>query len=250
MRRALAAAGVTAAEIDRRVLCLDSKGLILKDRPGLSGHKVEIAGDPDIVRGWAVTGSRIGLADVVRAFAPTTLVGVSGQAASFTEDIVRTMHAAVARPIILTLSNPTSKVEARPEQLLAWTNGAAIIGTGSPFAPVLHDGVTYHIGQCNNAFVFPGIGLAASVVGAKSVPDAAFAAAAAAVHEATGTSNVPGTSIFPPIAELRAVSARVAVAVGKALVQAGVNRVSEDIDVDAAIHQAIWEPKYLPYRAG
>ena len=85
----------------------------------------------------------------------------SSDLASFTEDIVRTMHAAVARPIILTLSNPTSKVEARPEQLLAWTNGAAIIGTGSPFAPVLHDGVTYHIGQCNNAFVFPGIGLAA-----------------------------------------------------------------------------------------
>lgn len=251
MRRALAGAGLTEAEINRRVLCLDSKGLILADRPELSGHKRDIAADPDIVAGWTSSSAgRFSLADVVSQFAPTILVGVSGQPGSFTEDLIKTMHRGVARPIVLTLSNPTSKVEARPEQLIAWTNGAAIIGTGSPFAPVHHNGVTHHVGQCNNAFVFPGIGLGAIVVRARTLPDEAFAAAAIAVYEATGKDGTSGASIFPPISSLRAVSKQVAVAVGRALVECGAAPEMPIGDVESRVAAAVWEPKYLPYRAG
>ena len=151
-------------------------------------------------------------------------------------------------PIVLTLSNPTNKVEARPEELLRWTNGAAIVGTGSPFAPVSHAGVTHHIGQCNNAFVFPGIGLGAIVVGAHAVPDEAFAAAAMALYEATGRDDTPGASIFPTIASLRAVSAKVAVAVGRALVDCGAAPFISAPEIETRIADAVWEPRYLPYR--
>lgn len=249
MRRALASAGLTEAEINRQVLCLDSKGLILADRAGLSGHKKSIAADPQVVAGWtSAQHGRFQLSDVVRQFAPTILIGVSGQPGAFTEDIVKTMHGRVARPIVLTLSNPTNKVEARPEELLRWTNGAAIVGTGSPFAPVVHAGVTHHIGQCNNAFVFPGIGLGAIVVGARALPDEAFAAAAMAVYEATGRNDTPGASIFPAIASLRTVSAKVAVAVGRALVDCGAAPPIPAAEIETRITDAIWEPRYLPYR--
>ncbi len=249
MRRALAAEGLSETEINHRVLCLDSKGLILADRPGISGHKQDIAADPRVVAGWtSAQNGRFSLSEVVSQFKPTILVGVSGQPGSFTEDIIKTMHKSVARPIVLTLSNPTSKVEARPEQLLAWTNGAAIIGTGSPFAPVAYDGVTYHIGQCNNAFVFPGIGLGAIVVGARVVPDEAFAAAAQALYRYTGRSDAPGASIFPAIGALRDVSSHVAVAVAKALVAQGVAPPMSDADIALHVAESTWQPMYLPYR--
>lgn len=249
MRRALKAAGCSEAEINRRVLCLDSKGLILADRPGVSGHKKDIAADPQIASGWTSSlGGRFSLWDVVSQFKPTILVGVSGQPGTFTEDIIKTMHKSVERPIVLTLSNPTVKVEAQPEDLLRWTNGAVIIGTGSPFAPVSYNGVAYHIGQCNNAFVFPGIGLGAIVVGARAVPDEAFAAAAHALYRCTGCSSEPGASIFPTIANLRDVSLHVAVAVGRALVAAGAAPHMSDADIADQVAASVWEPVYLPYR--
>ena len=249
MRRALKAEGLSEAEINRRVLCLDSKGLILADRPGISGHKKDIAADPAVVAGWTSSlGGRFALSDVVTQFKPTILVGVSGQPGAFTEDIIKTMHKNVVRPIVLTLSNPTSKVEARPEQLLEWTNGAAIIGTGSPFAPVTYNGVVHHIGQCNNAFVVPGIGLGAIVVRARTVPDEAFAAAAQALYRCTGSSNTPGASLFPTISELRAVSKKVALAVASALVECGAAPPMAAVDIESRVVEAIWEPRYLPYR--
>jgi len=154
----------------------------------------------------------------------------------------------VGQRIGLPRSNPTDTVEARPAQLLEWTNGAAIIGTGSPFAPVTHNGVTHHIGQCNNAFVFPGIGLGAIVVGATAVPDEAFAAAARALYECTGRSRVPGASIFPPISALRSVSTKVAVEVACALVEYGAAPPMPRADIEARVAEATWEPRYLPYR--
>lgn len=249
MRRALSAAGLSTAEIDRRVLCLDSKGLILQDRPDLAGHKRDIAADPRVASGWTSSaGGRFSLMDVVSQFAPTILVGMSAQAGAFTERVVQTMHRTVARPIVFMLSNPTNRVEAHPRDVLRWTHGAAIVGTGSPFAPVEHAGVTHHIGQCNNAFVFPGIGLGASVVGARTLPDEAFGAAAMALYRATGGSEIPGASIFPPIASLRDVAARVAVAVGQALVDCGAAPYLPAAEIESRMAEAIWEPKYLPYR--
>ena len=249
MRRAMRAAGLSESEVSGRVLCLDSHGLILADRPGLDGHKKAVAADPSVVIGWtAGERDRFSLVDVVRGFRPTVLVGASGQSGAFTEAVISTMHDACARPVILAMSNPTSKAEARPEDLLRWTNGGAFVATGSPFAPVTLNGVTHQIGQCNNALVFPGVGLGATVVRARRLPDEAFAAAAQAVFEFTGPATAAGAPIFPPLARLRDVSRAVASAVARALVDAGAAPVQAPAEIDRRIEESIWEPAYLEYR--
>ena len=249
LRRAMRASGVTDAEVSRRVLCLDSRGLILADRPGLDGHKRDVAADPAVVAGWKIDGrASCSLRDVVREFKPTVLIGASGQPGAFTEEVISTMGRACARPIVLPLSNPTSKTEARPEDVLRWTNGAALVGTGSPFAPVTVAGVTHQIGQCNNALVFPGVGLGATIVRARSLPDDAFAAAARAVSAFTGASTVAGASLFPPLSRLREVSRDVASAVARTLVEQGAAPAMASRDIDRQIAEAIWEPEYLEYR--
>jgi malate dehydrogenase (oxaloacetate-decarboxylating) len=248
LHRALQAAGVSETDRSRRVLCLDSRGLILRDRANLSGYKREIAADPAVAAGWSRSGAAFTLDDVVRHFKPTILVGASGQPGSFTEDIVRTMLAGCDRPIVFALSNPTSRIEASPENILGWTNGAAVVATGSPFAPVSLNGVIHQIGQCNNAFVFPGIGLGASVVRASWLPDDVFAAAARAVSRFAGTDGSPGAALYPPISRLREVSRAVAVAVATVLVETGdVTPVTTD-EIESRVAAAMWKPVYQPYR--
>jgi malate dehydrogenase (oxaloacetate-decarboxylating) len=171
VRTALCETGMSVAEASRRVVALDSKGLIVADRPGLDDIKRQIAAPSDLVAGWpASPGHAFSLSDVVRAFRPTALVGLSGQPGSFSEPIVRQLLASCPRPTILALSNPTSKIEATPEDLLRWTNGAAIVGTGSPFDPVRIDGRTFTIGQGNNVLIFPGVGLGATARWSTSTP--------------------------------------------------------------------------------
>jgi malate dehydrogenase (oxaloacetate-decarboxylating) len=249
LRRALAAEGLGASQLAARVLCLDSRGLILADRPGLAGYKADIAADPALVGGWppGPDGS-FRLPDVVRHFKPTVLVGVSGQPGSFTEEIVRTMLGGCNRPIVLALSNPTHKVEATPAQILRWTNGAAVVGTGSPFPPVRVNDVVYRIGQCNNALVFPGIGLGARIAGARWLPDEIFGAAARAVHRFAGSGGEPGASIYPPISRLRDVSRDVAAAVARTIVDSGQVRRLTPAEIDGRVAAAMWEPAYRPYR--
>jgi malate dehydrogenase (oxaloacetate-decarboxylating) len=250
LRSAMRSAGVKEDELARRVLVLDSQGLILRDRPGLDGHKLDIAADPAVVAGWrSERAGRFSLADVVRGFQPTTLVGVSGQPSSFTEDIVRTMFASCPRPIVLCLSNPTNKTEARPEDLLRWTNGAAIVGTGSPFPPVTLNGVTYAIGQGNNALIFPGFGLGAMAVEARWLPESAFDAAAQALFEYAAPGIREGAPIFPPLSRLREVSRVVAKAVGLALVEAEAAPMLTPEQIEQRIEAIRWEPNYVRYRA-
>ena len=250
LRNALRAAGVDEADLCRRVLCLDSQGLILADRSGLDGHKREIAASPAAVAGWTTQmPGRFGLLDVVRNLAPTVLIGASGQPGTFTEDVVKAMHRGCKRPIILPLSNPTIKVEATPEDILRWTEGAAIVATGSPFAPVRVRDMTHHIGQCNNVFVFPGVGLGAAAVAAAWLPDAAFAAAARAVYELTERGTSSGAPIFPPLSRLRDISYAVAVAVGQALVDVEAAPSVGRSDIERRVAAAMWDPVYVPYRA-
>ena len=237
-------------------------GLILADRPGLGGAKADIAVDPQVVSGWARSDGAAGLqtggvsqgtvfrlTDVVRHFKPTVLVGASGQPGAFDESIVRSMLAGCARPIVLALSNPTSKTEITPRAFLQWTNGAGVIGTGSPFAPVSVGGRTYEIGQGNNAFIFPGVGLGATAVHATWLPDEAFTAAAQALFECTDHSGGAGAAIYPRLRDLRRVSQRVAVAVGSALVERGAAPAMTRDEVERRVIASMWEPRYLPYRA-
>jgi malate dehydrogenase (oxaloacetate-decarboxylating) len=251
VRAALRESGVSESELPRRVLCLDSKGLILADRPGLDDVKRQIAVPRDVVAGWATAQREVfRLGDVVRAFGPTALVGASGQAGAFTESIVRDLAAGCPRPTVLALSNPTSKVEATPDDVLRWTNGAAIVGTGSPFEPVTVGGRRFTIGQGNNVLVFPGVGLGATAIHARWLPDSAFSAAARALAELTAASTSPGDPLFPPLRRLREVARSVALAVARELVRTGAAPSISDAEIERRVTAVIWTPAYLRYRAG
>jgi malate dehydrogenase (oxaloacetate-decarboxylating) len=249
VRAALRHSGVSATEASRRVLSIDSKGLIVADRPGLDDIKRQIAAPRDVVDGWKTgPGVVLRLADVVRSFRPTALVGLSGQPGTFTEPIVRDLLAGCPRPTVLALSNPTNKVEATPDDLLRWTNGAAIVGTGSPFEPVAIDGRVLTIGQGNNVLIFPGVGLGATAIGARWLPDSAFAAAASALVESNTASSAPEDPIFPPLCRLRDVSRTVGLAVARELVRTGAAPYMPDSEVERRFTGLMWDPAYLPYR--
>lgn len=248
LREAFRAEGVPDSESAGKILCLDSRGLILADRPGLSGHKLGLAVAPELVQGWDVAGGTIGLLDVVKNYKPTILLGMSGQPGAFTEEVVREMHRHCPRPVIFPTSNPNTLAEATPEDLLSWTRGAAVVATGSPFDPVVVDGVTYEIGQANNVLIFPGVGLGAIAVGASWLPDKAFLAAAQALAEAAAVSTQPGAPIFPPLARLREISRIVATAVARTLIDMEAAPPLSAEEIDERIEEFIWEPNYLPYR--
>ncbi|MGL4831603.1 MAG: malic enzyme-like NAD(P)-binding protein, partial [Propionibacteriaceae bacterium] len=184
----------------------------------------------------------VDLFDVVANVHPTMLIGTSAQAGDFSERIVKEMNKHVERPIIMPLSNPTSLAEALPADLLNWTDGKALIATGSPFDPVPYNGVTYMIAQANNALVFPGIGLGVIVCRASRITDQMIADAAAAVAECTKDWS-EGASLLPGIDQLRMVSAKVALAVIAAAEKAGVATEHPD-DPIQAVHDAMWRPEY------
>jgi malic enzyme len=252
VRAAMRGDGVPEDQLDLRVLCLDSKGLIMADRPGLEGAKLEIATDPAFVASWhpdvALSREPPRLADVVEGFHPTALVGVSGQAGAFSEAIIREMQAHCTRPVVLALSNPTSKVEVAPAEIMRWTGGAAIVGTGSPFPPVDVGGRSHVIGQGNNVLIFPGVGLGATAVRARWLPDEVFVAAADALYEFTAARSWPGNPIYPPLSEIRDVSKHVATAVARELVRTGAAPPHDDEDIERLVAASIWTPEYLPYR--
>ena len=221
---------------------LGSRGL-LREGIRMRDFQEPFARTGDELAGWKLdTEGRYELADVVRNVEPTILIGTSAQAGSFTEPIVREMARHCERPIILPLSHPTAKAEAQPKDLLAWTGGKALIATGSPFEPVVHDGVRHEIAQANNALVFPGLGLGVAACKATRVTDGMIAASATAVAKMV-TSTAPGASLLPSMDKLRAVSARVAMAVAIAAEFEGVATHKLDNPVQD-IHEQMWTPDY------
>jgi malate dehydrogenase (oxaloacetate-decarboxylating) len=248
LRDAMTGDGLDPAAARARLWCLDRYGLLTDDMTGLRDFQVPYARPAGEVRDWPGHGtpSGIGLAEVVGRVHPTILIGTSTQHGAFTEPIVREMAAHVDRPVILPMSNPTTLSEATPADLLSWTGGRALIATGSPFGPVTYQGVTYQIGQANNALIFPGLGLGALLSRAGRITDHMITVAARAVAGLTDTST-PGASLLPPIDDLRATSARVALAVAQAAADDGV---AEQPGVTAgAVDAAMWKPQYAPVRA-
>ena len=243
VRDAMVEEGLSAEEATRRFWALDRKGLLTDDRTaGMRDFQVPYAHPAGDVAGWAGPDGAIRLAEVVANARPTVLIGTSTQPGAFSEPIVRRMAAAVERPIILPLSNPTSRCEALPEDLLRWTDGRALVATGSPFPPVDHDGQRYVIAQANNALVFPGLGLGVAVSRARRVSDAMIAAAAQAVAELSDVRR-PGAALLPPVDELRLVSAAVGIAVARAAAAEGLGEV-ELSDPVQQVHEAMWRPEY------
>jgi malate dehydrogenase (oxaloacetate-decarboxylating) len=191
---------------------------------------------------WKSTDGSPDLAATVARVHPMMLIGTSTQAGAFTEAIVREMARHVDRPIIFPLSNPTARIEARPADLLAWTDGRALVATGSPFPPVVHDGVTHFIAQANNALVFPGLGLGVTVARARRISPGMIQACADAVASLADV-GVPGASLLPAVSDLRRVSATVGVAVATAAAAEGLAQVELDHPVQQ-VHQAMWQPSY------
>jgi malate dehydrogenase (oxaloacetate-decarboxylating) len=179
---------------------------------------------------------------------PTTLIGVTGQQGTFTEEMVRQMAQTVKRPVIFPLSNPTSRCEARPEDLMRWTDGRAVIGTGSPFEAVNWQGRRIPIDQTNNSYIFPGVGLGILSVKARRVTDSMFMAAAQALADLSPARSNTSERLLPPVTELRNVSVAVAEAVARQAIKDGVADVRDDTILRAEIRANVWEPTYLPYK--
>ncbi|MEU6552960.1 NAD-dependent malic enzyme [Streptomyces sp. NPDC046915] len=247
---ALVAEGLPADEATARFWCVDRYGLLTDDQGDkLRDFQVPYARPADEVSDWRRDDDLPGipLDEVVRRVRPTILVGTSGQGGAFTEPVVREMAEHTERPIILPLSNPTDLSEAEPADLLAWTDGKALVATGSPFAPVEHGGTTHHIGQANNALIFPGLGLGAIVAQASHVTDRMLRAAADAVARQTDVTD-PGAPVLPPVHDLRATSTAVAAAVATAAAEDDVARADLN-DVDGAVRAVMWAPVYPPIEA-
>jgi malate dehydrogenase (oxaloacetate-decarboxylating) len=239
--------GLTGAALVAAVANLDRHGMLVGDEPIADEHKREFAWPPALAARYGLSlGAGRDLERVVRVLHPTLLIGTSGEPGTFTEGVVREMARHVERPVIFPMSNPTSKSEAVPADLLAWTGGRALIATGSPFEPVEHDGRTTVIGQGNNAFVFPGIGLGVLVSEARQVTDGLFAVAAAALAEQVGPEDLAAGSLFPPVHELRRVTARIAEAVVAQARDEGVGRPLADEAIRPSVQRAMWDPAYLP----
>jgi len=179
---------------------------------------------------------------VVDAVAPHALVGVTGQPGLFTEAVIKSQAAGVERPIVLPLSNPTPRAEAIPADVLAWTNGAALVGTGSPFGPVNVNGRSVPVAQVNNVHVFPGVGLGVVAVRARSVSDAMFTAAAAAIGQLAAANSDGG--ILPPITQSRAVARHVAFTVARTAIDEGLAAPLDDSELNSRIEAATWDPVY------
>nr|WP_242223818.1 NAD-dependent malic enzyme [Bacillus cereus group sp. BfR-BA-01380] len=248
VRDAMVRLGLSEEEANRRFWCIDRNGLLTDNMDDLLDFQRPYAREKSEVEQWKQS-ETIGLAEVVKHVQPTILIGTSTVAGAFTEEIVKEMAAHVARPIILPMSNPTPLAEAKPADLISWTEGRALVATGSPFEPVTYNGVTYVIGQSNNALIFPGLGLGTIVVRARVMTDGMFAAAAEAVASMVDTSQ-PGAPILPEVEELRNISEIVAVEVAKAAVAEGVAReVLSDNDIRKAVQDVMWQPVYRQIKA-
>lgn len=243
--------GLPEEEARQRFYLVDQAGLLVDDMVGLQAFQKPFAQAKAAVTSWARDKESAGieLREVVRQVHPTLLIGVSGQGGIFTQEIVRDMAQHVARPIIFPLSNPTIKAEATPQDILAWTDNRALVGTGSPFAAVVKDGREFRVDQTNNCYIFPGMGLGLIATKITRVTDRMFMAAAKALADCSPTRKHPEANLLPPLRDIREVSTRVAIAVAKEGIKAGLAMIdTRNLDIEQHIASYIWEPAYLPYR--
>ena len=236
--KAIMAEGLDEVAARQRIWAIDRDGLILCDMPDLPPQQVGLARAPGDVAGWPRTGDgKLGLEETIAQVRPTVLIGVSGQKDAFNEGVVRLMASLVEHPVIFPLSNPITRCEGDPADLLEWSGNRAIVGTGSPFGT---PGVT----QVNNIYIFPGVGLGALAAGASGVTDGMFMAAARRLGALGGETHGQGPGLLPPIPALRWVALQVAVAVAEQAVREGVSQAPAEQISEAAIASRMWTPKY------
>jgi malate dehydrogenase (oxaloacetate-decarboxylating) len=245
IRDALERAGLTGGELTRALALVDVGGLLTRDGQPLDEFQLSFAWPAELARACGLAQPH-GLEAVVRALKPTVLIGACGQGGAFGQAVVEAMASSIERPMILPLSNPTSQSEAVPADLLAWTQGRVLVAAGSPFEPVAHDGRLLRIGQCNNAFIFPGLGLGALVAEAREMTDPMFRAAAECLAEQMSAEELEAGALYPRVRDLRHVSTRIALTVARAARESGVGRPLGDDALEQAIAESQWRPGYRP----
>ena len=234
--------GLSPDEARSRIWLIDRAGLITDDMEDLPDYQQAYARPASEVADWTREHGKVGLLETVRQVHPTILIGTSTDHGAFTREVIEEMSNGVERPIVLPLSNPTERIEAMPADVIAWSGGKALVATGIPVEPFEYEGITFTIGQGNNALLYPGLGLGVIVSGASRVTDGMLLAAAQAVASQVDPTS-PGASLLPPVENLRASSATVAVAVARQAQADGVATADYD-NLIQAVQDAMWEPAY------
>ncbi|HEY8439729.1 MAG TPA: NAD-dependent malic enzyme [Candidatus Limnocylindrales bacterium] len=251
IRLAMEADGATAGEAAGAIAVTDSRGLVHDGRPDLESDKREVAWQVGRVGELGLSGDAIPLRDVVTRFRPTVLLGATGRPGTFDQPLVEAMteRTASGRPIVMPLSNPTAACEATPADILRWSDGRAIVATGSPFPPVEIEGRRIEIGQANNVFVFPGLGLAAIAAETPTMPDELFLVAGRALAGCVSDARLSAGAAYPPVSELRSVTRVIAATVAARAVEIGLSPLRDPTAAEEAVDAAMWWPAYVPYEA-
>lgn len=239
--------GLSDAEARRRVFMIDRCGLVTTDLDNLYDFQAKLAQNPDNLADWSQNGDNP-LLHVIENAKPSVLIGVSGQRGLFSEDVIKTMYAQCARPFVLPLSNPTTRAEATPGEILGWTDGNALVATGSPFEDVTINGRDVPIAQCNNAYIFPGVGLGVIASGASRVSDEMLMAASRALADNSPLATSDTGALLPPLNEVRSLSKAIAVKVAKQAQKDGVALESSDEAIQQSVDRNFWFPRYREYR--
>ncbi|NLE09216.1 MAG: hypothetical protein GX631_08185 [Dehalococcoidales bacterium] len=229
---------MTESEARSRCWFFDSKGLVIKSRQDLPAHKLPYAHEHEPVHD---------LLSAVASLRPTMIVGAAAQPKAFNRQVIEVMSQMNERPIIFAMSNPTSKSECTAEEAYTWSLGKAVFASGSPFSPVTIDGITHVPGQCNNAYLFPGIGLGVIACAARSVTDEMIFSAAKALADETSGNDIGQGRVFPPLTRIREVSAAIAEAVAETAWEQGMATAPKPADVKVFIREHMYEPEYKNY---
>jgi len=240
--------GITEAQARSQVFMVDRFGLLSEGMEGLRDFQQALAQPQGSLSDWTYSGEYASLLDVMHCAQPDILIGVSGQPGLFTEQAIRAMHAGCEQPIIFPLSNPSKQVEAHPADVIKWTDGKALVATGSPFDPVEHNGEIFPIPQCNNSYIFPGIGLGVIAAKATRITDAMLSVSSEMLAESSPRANTGKGSLLPALTEIETLSKRIAFAIAKKAIEEGVALEITDDALWAAIDKNYWLPKYRNYK--
>ena len=241
--------GISEQQARAQIYMIDRNGLLIEGMDGLLSFQEKLLKDKASVANWKCdNNNEISLSDVINNLHPNALIGVSAQPGLFTEKLVKEMASHVDSPIIMPLSNPISRSEATPTDLMKWTNNRAVIGTGSPFGTISKDGKPFRVDQTNNVYIFPGMGLGLISVKAKLVTDKMFMAAAMALASCSPAKHDPKANLLPSLDNVREVSYQVALAVAKEAIKSDLADYMTDEQLEECIRKHIWEPDYIPYR--
>jgi len=240
--------GISDQQARSQVFMVDRHGLVSQDMAGLMDFQQKLAVQPSAIASWSIAGQYASLLEVMTYAKPSILIGVSGQPGLFTEQVIKQMHQGCQRPIIFPLSNPSKQVEATPQRVVEWTNGQALVATGSPFEPVEFDGRRIVIPQCNNSYIFPGLGLGIIACGAKRVTDDMLMATSLCLASFSPLANNGSGTLLPPLTEIAEISKKMAFDVAKVAIAQGHALQISDEQLLRKIEKNFWTPQYRDYR--